>query len=164
MVFHIVTMQDYVFCPSWLETSNLIAVTTYFQKKHYTTWSHPRSKLPHQIDHFISEKSDFCRFIDANITKPLLESDHLAIKCKLRVMSNYRKATKYRPVSRLNSDLLLDSGNTSNEFNQFVSDAIQNNLNFSENAYKNLTNVTMSNAAISTLPRKCRNSSGWLYG
>ena len=49
---------------SFLEINELIALTTYFQKKNYATWSHPRSKLPHQIDHIICQKSDFMRFTD----------------------------------------------------------------------------------------------------
>ena len=57
---------------TFIETMNLIAITTYFQKSSYTTWTHPRSKLPHQIDHLISEKPNFCRFTDAFVTKPLV--------------------------------------------------------------------------------------------
>ena len=54
---------------TYLEVNNLIAVTTYFEKNRYKTWTHPRSKLGHQIDHIITLKSDFCRFIDVGSTK-----------------------------------------------------------------------------------------------
>ena len=30
------------------EVNNLVAVTTYYKKNNYITWTHPRSKLPHQ--------------------------------------------------------------------------------------------------------------------
>ena len=37
---------------TYLEVNNLVAITTYFKKNTYTTWTHPRSKLPHQIDQY----------------------------------------------------------------------------------------------------------------
>ena len=70
---------------TYLEVNGLTAATTYFKKKTYGTWTHPRSKRSHQIDHFITSKSDFCRLIDAGCSRPLLDSDHLAIMCKIRV-------------------------------------------------------------------------------
>ena len=41
---------------TYLEVNNLVAVTNYYKKNNYTTWTHPRSKLPHQIDHIITQK------------------------------------------------------------------------------------------------------------
>ena len=35
---------------SYLEINNLLALTTYFRKRYYGTWKHPRSKLLHHID------------------------------------------------------------------------------------------------------------------
>ena len=78
---------------SFLEVNSLASVTTFFRKKLYSTWSHPRSKKPHQIDHFITEKSSISRFIDAGRYNPLLYSDHLAISCKLRICSRLKKRT-----------------------------------------------------------------------
>ena len=76
---------------SFLEVNNLAAVTTFFQKKQYSTWNHPRSKKPHQIDHFITEKSSISRFLDAGCTSPILYSDHLGISCKLRICVRLKK-------------------------------------------------------------------------
>ena len=35
----------------FLENCNLLALSTYYRKKLYATWTNPRSKLPHQIEH-----------------------------------------------------------------------------------------------------------------
>ena len=40
---------------SHLTINNLVAATTWFRKRQYGTWIHPRSKTVHQIDHFITE-------------------------------------------------------------------------------------------------------------
>jgi len=56
-----------------------------FVKRTKQLWRHPRSKLPHQIDHILTKKSDFFRFVDAAVTSPLLDSDQLAVKIKLRI-------------------------------------------------------------------------------
>ena len=37
---------------TFLEINSLVATTTYFRKKNYVTWRHPRSNLLHQIDYF----------------------------------------------------------------------------------------------------------------
>ena len=66
---------------TYLEVNNLVSLTTYFKKSAYATWIHPRSKKPHQIDHFITSKSDFKRIVDAGRTNPILDSDHLAESC-----------------------------------------------------------------------------------
>ena len=41
---------------TYLELNNLVATTTFYKKNVYTTWTHPRSKLRHQIDHIITQK------------------------------------------------------------------------------------------------------------
>jgi len=114
-VYHIAMVQVFAFL-TLFETINLVTITTYFRKRKYTTWSHPNSKLPHQIDHFISQKPNFCRFIDASVRQPILNSDHLAINCKLKIMANFKKACKCNPLRKLDSDLLIDDINLNNEF------------------------------------------------
>lgn len=79
---------------SYLETNNFAAATTFFQKKTYETWIHPRSKKGHQIDHFITAKKNFGRFMDAGRTAPLIGSDHMAVMCKLRVSARLKKRTR----------------------------------------------------------------------
>ena len=41
----------------FLSIRGLTTATTFFQKKTHGTWIHPRSKLPHQLDHIITNKS-----------------------------------------------------------------------------------------------------------
>ena len=84
---------------SCLEVNNLVAVTTYYKKNNYTTWTHPRSKLPHQIDHIITQKNDICRFVDAGATAPLIYSDHKAVICKLRISAHLKK--RFAPRQKL---------------------------------------------------------------
>ena len=43
---------------SFLAMHQLKAATTWFKKKSYATWIHPRSKRPHQIDHFLVNNRD----------------------------------------------------------------------------------------------------------
>ena len=81
-------------CRSYLEMNNLVALTTFFRKKNHGTWMHPRSKSLHQIDHFLTTKDSFSRFCDAGITAPLLDSDHCAIRCRLRVLSRLQRLTQ----------------------------------------------------------------------
>jgi len=61
------------------------------EKKCYTTWRHPRSKLPHKIVYMLTEKTGLCRFVDVDAVGLLLNSDHLTIKYSLRILSNCRK-------------------------------------------------------------------------
>ena len=91
----------------YLEVNNLVAVTTYYKKNDYRTWTHPRSKLPHQIDDIISQKNDFCGFIDGGATTPLIYSDHKAVMCKLRVSAHLKKRSMPRQkLAKLNHDYL----------------------------------------------------------
>ena len=53
---------------TFLCINDLIACSTYFQKRNYGTWQHPRSKKMHQIDHIITAKSNFKCFTDTGIT------------------------------------------------------------------------------------------------
>ena len=92
---------------TFLEINHLVATSTYFRKNSYVTWRHPRSKLPYQIDHILVEKSSFCRIINVATVKPVLDTDHLAIFCKLRILYNIRKAIpNKRPLVKLDTDQL----------------------------------------------------------
>jgi len=57
---------------SFLAIHQLKAATTWFKKKTYTTWIHPRSKNPHQIDHFLVNNEMFPRILNAGPTKQLV--------------------------------------------------------------------------------------------
>ena len=81
---------------NYLATNTLVATTTCFQKRNYGTWQHPRSKKLHQLDHFVVSAA-FCKSVlDAGITDPILDSDHRAIRCKLRIMARLKRRTDLR--------------------------------------------------------------------
>ena len=107
---------------TYLEVNGLTAATTYFKKNAYGTWIHPRSKRTHQIDHFITSKSDFCRLIDAGCSKPLLDSDHLAIMCKLRVAARLkrRNTAPRNKLLKLDTCVLKDKGLSADFCNSFM--------------------------------------------
>ena len=49
----------------------------------------------------------FCRIINVATVKPVLDTDHLAIFCKLRILYNIRKAIpNKRPLVKLDTDQL----------------------------------------------------------
>ena len=126
-----------------------MAVTTYYKKNHYTTWTHPRSKSPHQIDHIITQKYDFCRFIDAGATSPLIFSDHKAFMYKLRISAHLKKqSTPRQKLSKLNHDY-LNSHNSKTLFCQSILNElpINNEANYK---YDELAH-TMEKAAHETL-------------
>ena len=65
----------------------LYTLTTHFPKKAYGTWWHPRSRLPHQIDHVITSLRDRKCFLDAGSRLgQLIDSDHKPVACKLRLV------------------------------------------------------------------------------
>ena len=57
---------------NFLAVNNMSAVSTYFPKKNYGTWRHPRSKFLHQLDHFFTKLGSRKTVIDAGITAPVL--------------------------------------------------------------------------------------------
>ena len=71
---------------TYLAINNLKVATTSFEKKHYPTWIHPRSKKLHQTDHFVVNQQMFHCVIDAGLTPQLVDSDHHAIFMKLHIM------------------------------------------------------------------------------
>ena len=112
---------------TFLETNHLVACSTYFQKNNYTTWRHPRSKLPHQIDHIIVDKSNFFRIIDTHSTKPLLNSAHLAVRCKIWIVVHLQRISpNKRPLTKLDSHQLLKNPELSANFSRTVSEKINN--------------------------------------
>jgi len=143
---------------TFLEINNLVACSTYFRKKSYTTWMHPRSKLPHQIDHILTLKTDFRRIIDVSVTKPLLDSDHIALRCKLRLAVCFnKKSPNKRSLSKYDSDQLIRNLRLSNDFNNRVSDKLQEATSVT---YKDLSE-SMHNTAISILDTKVRICPDW---
>ena len=81
---------------TFLSINSLKACSTYFEKRNYGTWQHLRSKKMHQIDHIITTRSSFKCFTDAGIATPILDSDHRALQCKLRLACRLRKKSDLR--------------------------------------------------------------------
>ena len=100
---------------SYLSKSQMIALTTCFQESAYGTWIHPRSNRKHQIDHFITNNRHRQRFTDAGLTTQLIYSDHMAIKCKVRLMVRLKKKTPPRQFL-LSRDFALNSPNSKRNF------------------------------------------------
>ena len=145
---------------SYMEVNNLVALTTYFQKSSYATWIHPRSKNPHQIDHFITSKRDFGRVSDAGRTSPILDSDHLAIKCTMRIAARLKKRSKStrQQLLKLDTTVLKDSARSS-EFCKLVSEKF-NADESSSDTYTKLSSA-MESAAKSKLPVKPKAQPSW---
>ena len=139
---------------SYLSINNLTAVTTFFKKKQYATWVHPRSKKTHQIDHFIVNKEMFHRCIDAGVTSPILDSDHCAIYLKLRVMKRLKKKTN--PRQRM---LNFDHSKLSEPyFREKLCEEVKTATNSASHlSYTDLSNAVMK-ATSSVLQKKAQSS------
>lgn len=141
---------------AYLATNNLVASSTCFKKRNYGTWQHPRSKLMHQIDHFVITNSSFKCVLDTGITEPMLYSDHRAIKCRLRVMCRLKKKTEIRQkLIRLDHSKLSD-----NHVSSVFCQEVVNNLNTDNADYSNLASA-VEKAATSVLPKRERAQPGW---
>ena len=145
---------------SYLDVNNYVAVTTYFKKSSYSTWIHPRSKKPHQIDHFLTEKSQFACVVDAGRTHPILGSDHLAIMCKLRVAARLKKRnlTPRQQMLKLDTTVLADRERSSN-FCKLVAEKYQ----AEDDALDTYTRLSraMEVTAKETLPAKPKAQPSW---
>ena len=143
---------------SFLEINNLVACSTYFRKNTYTTWTHPRSKLPHQIDHILTLKTDFRRIIDVSVVQPLLDSDHIGLRCKLRLaVTFYKKTPNKHSLSILDSNQLLSSQRLSDEFNNLVSEK----LDETDSVSYDFLAESMRSSAEATLGVKVRVCPDW---
>lgn len=143
---------------SYLSVSNMRAVTTFFKKKNYATWNHPRSKLPHQIDHIITAGKDLIRFTDAGVTDCLIDSDHRAVKCALRIMKRLKKqATASEQLTKLDCSSLRDSVTETKFCNTFC----QKFQTSTEGTHYSRVASAMSEAAKEVLPKKKRSQPAW---
>ena len=141
---------------SYLTISRLTVLTTCFRKRSYGTWVHPRSKRKHQIDHFITNKSHKHRFIDAGLTTQLIYSDHMAIKCKVRLQVRLKKKTPPRQFL-LSRDYSFTSPNAKTNFCDSVIHEFNKNDN--ESLYGSFEKAIRT--VSKTLPRKQKVQPGW---
>ena len=129
--------------------------TTCFTKKLYATWTHPRSKNKHQIDHFLVNADMFHRIVDAGTTKQVIDSDHGAIMIKLRIMKRLKKKTSPRK-RLLNLDYTLLNDET---INKEFCDQVKLNTPVTASHTDFIQSVT--SACHSVLPPKPKAQPGW---
>ena len=87
---------------TFLETQKLASLASFFNKKYYGTWQHPRSKSMYQLDHILVTRSDLMRFTDAgSVSGQLVGSDHRALRCKMRIRCTLGRSAKPAPRSLL---------------------------------------------------------------
>ena len=144
---------------SYLSINQLVAATTCFREASYGTWVHPRSKSVHQIDHFLTESSTMCRLSDAGVTGQLVDSDHIAIKCKLRVMQRLKKVTPIRQrLALINYSVLSTDQQMKDTFHK---DTLLQ-FNASDETMSNYTRLSLAVQQTATqLPKKEKPQPGW---
>ena len=104
----------------------------------------------HQIDHIIKFRSNFKCFTETGITSPILDSDHRAIRCKLRLARRLgRKSDLLKCLNYQN----LDDEETAVNFRHEVCD------NFGE-SFSSLTSA-IQKASLSVLPKRDKAFPGW---
>ena len=138
---------------TFLSTNDLIATSTHFKKRNYGTWQHPRSGKMHQIDHIITARSSFKCFSDTGITAPILDSDHRAVRCKLRLACRLRKKSDLRSKMTCLDYQKLNDEETALKFRRSVC----------ESASESFTGLTtaIQKASLSVLPKREKVYPGW---
>ena len=137
---------------NFLAVNNMSAVSTYFPKKNYGTWRHPRSKFLHQLDHFFTKLGSRKTVIDAGITAPVLYSDHLPIRCKIRLQIKLKKKSKQPKFNQLDFSQLANSSVAANFCNGVESVCADDNVSLSD---------AIKNTAEKILPKKQKAQPGW---
>ena len=143
---------------TFLETRNLLALSSYYRKKLYATWTNPRSKLPHQIDHVLIHKDSFKRFTDCGVITPLVDSDHNAVMCRIRLIACFKMQLSVRQnMIKLDKNSLLNQ-QTAKHFAQAV---VQNyDIAVDGSNYSKLA-TAIGKTALETLPKSPRPQPDW---
>jgi len=116
------------FCAS----NDLCAASTFFQKRRYDTWRHPRSKRMYQLDHFLVPRTHLKRVADC--FRPALnqgpDSDHMPVVLRLRVARNLRRWTSCHtaPQRSIINRLALQTPAVAAEFRALVLSSYSANL------------------------------------
>ena len=143
---------------TFLETRNLLALSTYFRKKSYATWSHPRSKLSHQIDHILIQKENFKRFTDSGVIAPIVHTDHQGVMCKIRLIARFKVQSSIRQkMVKLDSNLLLDPETAK----QFARTVVHNYDDSTVSSSYSELSTPIKKTAFDTLPRAPRTQPDW---
>ena len=87
---------------------HLCAPMSFFQHRTYSTWTHPRWRSEHTLDHWFVRRQDLKRVLDARVSGAVaLHSDHRALLLDLRVARNLRlKTSQRRPPQQFSTHLL----------------------------------------------------------
>ena len=82
----------------FMETHQIAALSTFFNKKFYSTWTHhPVSKCSYQIDHVSPFRENLRHFSDAgSVSGQLIDSDHRAMKATLRSLVPPKKKRRLK--------------------------------------------------------------------
>jgi hypothetical protein len=68
---------------------------------------YPRSKIGHQLDHFLISRRDLSRVSDIGLSKLTVESDHEALHIKMQIARNLSKQHESQ-ASYINRGMLRD--------------------------------------------------------
>ena len=68
-----------------MDIHQIAVLSTFFNKKYYSTWTHQVSKCSYQIDHVFTFREDLRHFSDTgSVSGQLIDLDHRAVKATLR--------------------------------------------------------------------------------
>ena len=146
---------------TFLDLHNLVALSSFFKKKHYGTWQHPRSKQQHQLDHIFVSGKDFTRFTNAGSCRfgQLIDSDHRSVSCCLRFAPHLRKKRDARArLTRLDYTPLLIY-----DIKQSFADKVVSMLGTSDPSATSFTQLTtaLTQTALNVLPKRTRAAPPW---
>jgi len=143
-------------------TLGLCSATTFFKKPQYQTWKNPRSKLGHQIDHFLVRRSAFARVRDAGRYGGLaVESDHQPIRLTMRMAKNLSKQRDERKETFIDRRL-LQQADVRSKFQQELVRELQYCDRATDSKYEVLAK-SVSVAARKTLSRSERQRNDWFH-
>lgn len=143
-------------------TLGLCSATTFFQKSQYQTWMNPRSKLGHQIDHFLVRKVDFARIRDAGRFGGLcVESDHQPIRLTLRVAKKLCKQRLKHKEAFLDRQLLQQPDVRSQFQQEFIS-SLRHSCTEPNYSYDDMV-MSLTSAATKVLSVSERPRNDWFH-
>ena len=151
---------------TFLASTELAAAGTFFDKPNHTTWVHPRSHCAYQLDHVVVERAQLGRLLDVGVTQSLVDSDHRALKCRIRIHLRLQRPPNVRAsLSRRNLAVLaqpaIASMYCSEVRKQLKSTQATTALECTERSTYSQVQQAMRSAAASVLPRLRRAQPGW---
>jgi hypothetical protein len=91
----------------YLALQDMVVPGTFFRKGKYSTWVHPCSKNGHQIDHFVTYKSDLRRVRDCGRKAQLVTSDHNGLGLTLQLTTRLAKTVTKKSPTKHDSSVLI---------------------------------------------------------